>query len=115
MMATHVIGAYRIFGTEHYKLQSYCDDGEHGGGRRMLNILKEQGLFNVAVFIVHYKDGENIGKARFEIISELTKQVIAKMPHLDRGERRSDEDRQLAEALSKAVTWKQPDRNKSNE
>ena len=104
-MATHCIGAYRIFGKEHYELQSFCDDGEHGGGRRMLNILKELGLFNVAVFIVRYKDGENIGKARFNIITELTKLVLMKMPVLDRGERREQDDKELAGALVKAVLW----------
>ena len=101
-MATHIIGAYRIFGQDHFSLQSFCDDGEHGGGRRMLNILKEEGLFNVAVFIVRYKDGHNIGKARFEIITELTKMVISKMPKLNRGE---NEDKETVEALRKAVTW----------
>ena len=107
-MATHIIGAYRVFGTDHQDLQSFCDDGEHGGGRRMLNILKELGLFNLAVFIIRYKDGNNIGKKRFEIIIELTKMVLMKLPHLDRGERRNEDDQALAEALCKAVTWKKP-------
>ena len=115
MMATHIIGAYRIFGKDHYNLQSFCDDGEHGGGRRMLNILKEEGLFNIAVFIVRYKDGENIGKARFEIITELTKMVLSKFSHHDRGERRDEEEKLTADALRKAVTWNRKGPNKNNE
>ena len=114
-MATHVIGAYRIFGKEHHYLQSFCDDGEHGGGRRMLNILKEQGIFNIAVFIVRYKDGANIGKARFEIISELTKKAIARLPHLDRGERKTEDDKETAEALRKAVTWSKVKNNENRQ
>ena len=105
-MATHIIGAYRIFGKDHHNLQSFCDDGEHGGGRRILNVLKDQNLFNIAVFIVRYKDGDNIGKARFEIITELAKIVITKLPILDRGERRSTEEQELCDSLKKAVTWK---------
>ena len=31
-MATHIIGAYRIFGKDHHNLQSFCDGGEHRGG-----------------------------------------------------------------------------------
>ena len=112
-MATHVMGAYRIFGKEHYRLQSFCDDGEYGAGRRMLNILKEQGLYNIAIFIVRYKDGGNIGKARFEITSELSKLVLVKMPHLDRGLRQNEEDKQLAEALKAAVTWKRKEPQES--
>ena len=113
-MATHCIGAYRIFGKEHYDLQSYCDDGEHGGGRRILNVLKELNVYNIAVFIVRYKDGDNIGKMRFEIISELAKLVVARKPSLDRGERRNPEEREVAEALAKAVTWKKGGEEKRN-
>ena len=116
-MATHIIGAYRIFGQEHHLLQSFCDDGEHGGGRRMLNILKEEGIFNLAIFVVRYKDGKNIGKARFEIITELTKMIIARMDRLDRGERQNSDDKEMADALKKAVTWArrgtQNDQNKT--
>ena len=71
----------------------------------MLNILKEQGIYNIAVFIIRYKDGGNIGKARFEAITELTKMVIMKMPHLDCGHRHDPEDIETATALQKAVTW----------
>ena len=78
-MATHCIGAYRVFGAAHYKLQSSYDDGEHGGGRRMLNILKEEGLFNMAIFVVRYKEGENIEKLHFKVIEELSKVVIVRM------------------------------------
>ena len=102
-MATHVMGGYRIFGQDHIHLQDYYDDGEYGGGRRILQQLKEQQIFNLAIFVARYKEGGNIGKARFDIITELTKSVIAKVPgNIDHGKRDSEEEIELAKALKKA-------------
>ena len=42
--ATHTVCAYRIFGTKFYNLQDYSDDGEIGGGRVLLNILRVESL-----------------------------------------------------------------------
>ena len=104
-MATHIIGAYRIFGANHARLQDYCDDGEHGGGRRILNLMKEQNLFNLAIFIVRYKKGGDIGYKRFEIITELAKAAMHAIPApLDTGHRDFAEERELAKSLKKAVS-----------
>ena len=46
-----------------------------------LNQLKAMKAFNVAVFIVRYKNGGDIGAKRFEIIARLTKKLISELPH----------------------------------
>ena len=111
LMATHIIGAYRIFGQDHIRLQNYCDDGEYGGGRRILNIMKEENIYGKLIIIVRYKNGGNIGSKRFEAIQEITKKIISADKGLDRGIRRNSEERDLADSLKKAVSWS---KNKSN-
>ena len=78
--ATHIMCGYRLFGIRHHILQDYSDDKEIGGGRQILNDMKEAKVFNLAIFIVRYKTGCNIGKIHFQIISELTKSAITLFP-----------------------------------
>ena len=78
--ATHIMCAYRIFGAKVSRLQDYSDDGEHGGGRAILNIIKEAKIWNFAVFVVRHKFGSNLGKRRFELISEVAKMAISSYP-----------------------------------
>ena len=80
LSATHIACAYRIFGSRFYNLQDYSDDGEHKAGSTMLNVLKTHKLWNMAVFIVRYHEGPNLGKLRFQIIEEMTSNVIASYP-----------------------------------
>ena len=75
--ATHIMSGYRIFGHKFYTLQDYSDDGEHFGGKCILNQLKEAKIWNFAVFIVRYHNGPNLGRVRFDIISDLTKDALA--------------------------------------
>lgn len=61
MTASHVMCGYRIFGSRFYNLQDYLDDGEYGGGREVLNALKDVKVWNLAIFIVRYHNGPNLG------------------------------------------------------
>ena len=61
MTASHVMCGYRIFGSRFYNLQDYLDDGEYGGGRVILNALKDVKVWNLAIFIVRYHNGPNLG------------------------------------------------------
>ena len=96
---------YRIFGIKHHILQDYSDDREYGGGRQVLHTLKDQKAFNIAVFVVRYKAGENIGGMQFQIVAELTKLAISKIPSaLDYSTDFQHGDRVLCEALQYATT-----------
>ena len=80
LAATHCICGYRIFSKDFYSLQDFCDDNEIGGGRYILNQLKSVGVFNIAVFVIRYYGGANLGQRRFDIIADLTKETIAQYP-----------------------------------
>lgn len=74
--ATHVSCAYRLPGANTPKNQDYVDDGEHGCGRTMLKVLREEKYMNVAVFIVRYFGGSHLGVARFDIFRNLAKSAV---------------------------------------
>ena len=78
MSASQVFCAYHIFGTRFYMLQDHQDSFEHGAGKVMLDAIKSAKVWNLAIFIVRYHNGPNLGAHRFEIIEELTQQVIAR-------------------------------------
>ena len=48
--STHILCGYRIFGANFLNRQDFSNDGEHGGGRVILNTLKDANVWNVAVF-----------------------------------------------------------------
>ena len=61
--ATHVVPAYRVRTEEGYLREYSSDDGEPSGsaGKPALNVLQGQALENVAVAIVRYYGGTNLG------------------------------------------------------
>ena len=70
----HIIAAYNLRTTSGYQ-----DDGELGSGTRVLKFLKETRPLNIAVFVMRYKNGKNIGPTRFEIIDQVVQQAIARL------------------------------------
>ena len=102
--ATHIVCAYRIFGIRHYQYQDYADDGEYGAGCRMLAQLKQLGVFNIAIFVVRYKTGGNIGVVRFQTYEELAKVVARCVPEVKHfGQDFQHQDRILYNGLKEAV------------
>ncbi|WP_248517894.1 IMPACT family protein [Salinarchaeum laminariae] len=61
--ATHVVPAYRVRTEDGYLREYSNDDGEPSGsaGKPALNVLQGQELENVAVAIVRYYGGTNLG------------------------------------------------------
>ena len=60
-------------------MTDYNDNGEIGAGRRMIEWLSEQRISNVAVFIVRYHSGQNMGPRRFELILEIVEELVNKL------------------------------------
>ena len=55
-------------------------DGEVGAGYHLLkNVLQASRPMNTAVFVVHYKNGENIGNLRFEMIEHAAEQATSRL------------------------------------
>ena len=73
--ATHNMYAYRINHggnvTEHYE-----DDGEHGGGRALLTMLRDKGVDNAFVCVTRWYGGTHLGKARFDYIKEAAAEAL---------------------------------------
>ena len=73
--ATHITYAYRLQSgnqvTEHYE-----DDGDHGAGRHLLNLLKEKGITNRLVCVSTWSGGMRHGRARFVHILEAAERVL---------------------------------------
>lgn len=74
--ATHVSCAFRLPGVNTPQNQDFIDDGEFGCGRAILNVLRDEKIYNVATFIVRYYGGKHLGTARFEIFRDLAKSAI---------------------------------------
>ena len=70
--ATHISCGYRLKSPCLNTDQGYNDDGEIGQGRTILNALKERSMIEIAVFVVRYYGGRQMGKRRFEIAKDLT-------------------------------------------
>lgn len=75
--ATHNMFAYRI-GNGTSSRQGLNDDGEHGGARKILEALECNNITNKIVIVTRWYGGKHIGKKRFEIIENCTKNILQK-------------------------------------
>ena len=71
--AEHVICAYRIMDPDIATMTDCSDGGELGAGRRLLQMLLDEAHENIAVYVVCFHNGPNLGAARFELIMEAAK------------------------------------------
>ena len=78
--ATHVICAYRIMDPDVAHMTDCIDGGELGAGRRLLQMLIDNSHANIAVFVVRYHRGPNIGPSRFNLIIDAAKEAITAIP-----------------------------------
>ena len=69
--ASHNIAAYILPGGE----KGYCDDGDYGLGRCILNTMKDLNVRGRVVFITRRYGGTKLGFRRFTIVQNLTKSV----------------------------------------
>ena len=77
--STHVMMAYRLPGSNVAYDEGYQDDGEWGGGRRLLKILNEEDQLSVALFVIRKYGGKRLGTDRFEMISETAKAAMKRL------------------------------------
>jgi hypothetical protein len=71
--ATHNI--YRIHRGDHM-LEYYNDDGEHGAGRRLLELLRGNDVNDTLVCVTRWYGGKHLGPERFNIIVDNAKQAL---------------------------------------
>ena len=70
--AQHIACVYQFANCRAPDEQDVIDDVEHGAGRAVLKVLKDEKMTDIAVYVVHYYGGVHIGLARFDIIQDLT-------------------------------------------
>lgn len=93
--ASHVVCAFRLPGKETPRLQDFADDGEIGAGRVILNMLKEEKLMNVVVFMIRQYGGQHLGPTRFEYIRKVALSAIQNLrKRLDEHQQEEEERRQ---------------------
>ena len=75
--ARHIVCAYNIKNDSDpdYYTQNYCDDGEAGAGKIVLEVLKKYNLLNRVIFITRKYGGLRMGSERFECYSNMAKKV----------------------------------------
>ena len=72
--ADHIMAGYNLRMTSGYQV-----DGELGRASKIVKYLKDNKPLNMAVFIVRYKNGKNIGLMRFEIIEQVVQQATSRL------------------------------------
>ena len=65
MDARHIFCAVRLPGSEVHNNEVYHDDDEHGGGKVLLDMLKDSGIFYRAIYVARKYDGTHIKDQRW--------------------------------------------------
>ena len=72
--ADHIIAAYNL-----KTVSGHQNDGEIGGGYKLLQYLKQNKPLNTVVFVVRYRNGGNIGATRFELLEQVAEQATQRL------------------------------------
>ena len=76
--AHHIMCAYKLPKHVHPTFASdFFDDGEHGGGRVLLQLLGDRS--NTVLFVVRYYGGQKLGADRFRCIEESAYMVLQQL------------------------------------
>lgn len=76
--ADHIVAAFSVKGE-----QDYQDNGEYGAGFRLLKVIREMGMDNVAVFIIRHFGGNHLGPRRFTIMMDLARAALSRLRDLN--------------------------------
>ena len=71
---THVIWSYKAAGGEH---QDADDNNERGASEKILEIINQKQLNNVAVVVCRWYGGEHIGPIRWQLMEDCTLECLA--------------------------------------
>ena len=74
--AKHIVCAYWIPGKEDHYCQDFHDNGEHGAGKRLLEMMKQNSITNRAIFVLRYCTDKKIGANRFTVYLKAAASAI---------------------------------------
>jgi hypothetical protein len=73
--ASHIMYAYRV-GNEGHSIHNWEDDGEWGGGKKIMDAITGRGVYNQLVCVKKWNGSQFLGPARFDIIKEQSNAAI---------------------------------------
>ncbi|GJQ14014.1 hypothetical protein GpartN1_g5805.t1 [Galdieria partita] len=74
--ATHLIASWRIVTSHGHLIQDWDDDGEKGGGQRILQLLVNRNIHNVLLVVCRWFGGILLGPVRFHHIQQAAKSAL---------------------------------------
>jgi hypothetical protein len=74
--ASNVMYAYRI-GSDRHSLHNWEDDGEFGAGKRIMEAITGNNIYNKLVCVTKWNGSQYIGPDRFDMIKERSEAAIA--------------------------------------
>lgn len=102
-MATHIICAFKLPGIDVSSNQGFVDDGEHGAGRTLLNVLLKAKANNKALFVTRQYGGKHIGPVRFKMIENTAQSALDNLLKIEERNRKpltAEELQQLNEQIA---------------
>lgn len=75
--ADHNIYAYRVQSSSNNTIEDSDDDGESGGGRHLLGVLKADSLQNVLLVVTRWYGGIFLGPDRWRIMSQVSRDALS--------------------------------------
>ena len=79
--ARHIVCAYYLPEESIFEQKGYCDDGEIGAGRKVMDLLVQNHIGSRAIFIVRYYGGTKLGTDRFQCYIQAAKGAIQQHPY----------------------------------
>ena len=77
--ASHVILGYRLPSIDKAYGEDFLDDGEHGGGRRLLKHLTDNDQVSRAIIVVRYYGNIHLGIKRFQVITDIAAEALQRL------------------------------------
>lgn len=74
--ASHNISAIRVSMNGNSMLEEANDNGEPPAARRMMQLLRTEGLSNVILVVTRWYGGKKLGSDRFRVIEDAARDVI---------------------------------------
>ena len=79
--ARHIICAFNLNEIDNHQTRNSCDDGEHGAGQKILQMMLDFNIQARVLFVVRYYSGIKIGPTRFDCILQAARRCLELYPN----------------------------------
>ena len=78
----HKIAVYRLYSPHTARTEEgWVDDGEHGAGKRICEVLHKKNLTNIVVFLTRGTSGNHLGPKRFKLMEDAVESALKNRPY----------------------------------